>query len=431
MCMNGAYATNGMAPAGFGPIAEGLGGASQAIDTGNFSAINNAAALSLMSEQHRVEVGLSLMNIDAKTRHEPFSATSAADWFALPSLSYMTRRDRFVFGVGLFSQGGMGEDYGRNSFLSLDMNAMPPALTGLRDQSEVMVGRLIFPVAFQVTDQFSIGASLDAVYGRMTMKQALPRQGLMDMMTPGLQTLGTASADPMTAQGLGMANYAHFNFSKLDGWGLGGQLGALWQVTDQVTLGASYQFKTNMDDLEGNGSIDAGAGPFVQTMYGKVKIENFQWPATWKLGAAFQPTPDLLLVAEWKRYEWSSVMDALRIRFQPFMGGYINVDMLQQWSDQDVFSIGAQYALNPALRLRIGFNYADDPVPNDYLQHLGAAIVETHLSLGAGWTIDRQSQLDFAYTHAFESKETNNNPLVGLTSSMSQNIFSLSYSYRF
>lgn len=354
---------------------------------------------------------------------------SSAEWFVMPNVSYMVKSGRWSYGIGGFSQGGMGADYGRDSFLSVDPNSGIP--TGLPDESEVMIGRLILPVAFEATDRLSLGASVDLVYGRLTMKQAMPRLALEDMLTPGQQTLGVASVDPDTGAGIGSANYAHFDLDKLDNWGLGGQLGLTFKATDTFTLGASYQFETRMGDLEGDGVINAGVGNQFQSMAGSVKIEDFQWPATWKFGAAFRATDKLLLVADIKYYQWSDVMDSLKIRFTPDSGGFVNVDMFQRWDDQAVYSIGLQYTLNPRVKLRAGFNYGADPVPEEYLQHLGEAITEKHLMLGAGFTVGRNGQLDLAYTHSFEKTETNTNPLVGLTSSMSQDSFNLNYTHRF
>jgi long-chain fatty acid transport protein len=347
----------------------------------------------------------------------------------MPSVSYVVKNGHWSYGLGVFSQGGMGADYGRSSFLSMDPNS--GIATGLPDESAVMIGRLIFPVAFEATDRLSIGASIDAVYGRFTMKQLMPRQALEDMMTPGRQTLGVATADPVTAEGLGSANYAHFDLDNLDNWGFGGQVGLTFKATEALTFGASYQFETHMGDLEADGYIHAGVGDNYQSIPGRAKIKDFQWPATLKLGAAFRATDRLLLVADIKRYNWSDVLDSIKIRFTPDEGGYVNVDMYQKWDDQTVYSIGGEYTLNPRVKLRAGFNYGADPVPEEFLQHLGEAITEKHLMLGAGFKVGQSGQLDLAYTHTFENTETNTHPLVGLTSSMSQDSFNLNYSHTF
>ncbi len=424
------HATNGMALSGYGPISMSLGGAATAYDNGNFGAINNPATLALMEEGRRVEIGANLMNVAAGARIPGGpEADSSASWFLMPSLSYMVKTEDWAYGVGLFTQGGMGMDYGNNSFLSIDPNSAQP--TGLPDESEVMVGRLILPVAFNATDRLTLGGSLDVVYASLTMKQLLPQQALIDMLTPGQQTLGVAGVDPQTAEGLANANYAHFDLEKLDNWGFGGQIGLTFRATDALTLGASYQFETSMGDLEGDGRIKAGVGSMYQTISGKARIKDAQWPATIKLGAAWQASQRLLLVADIKRYNWSDVLESLKIRFTPDSGGFVNVDMYQKWKDQTVYSIGAEYVLNPKVKLRGGFNYGANPIPDKYLQHLGGAITEKHLMLGAGIKLGKSGQLDLAYAHTFENTATNSNPLVGLSSSLSQNSFNLNYAHHF
>ncbi len=244
---------------------------------------------------------------------------------------------------------------------------------------------------------------------------------LTDMMTPGLQTtLGVATADPSTAGVLGTDNFAHFDLEELDNWGFGGQVGLTFKATSALTFGASYQFETNLGDLEADADIHADPRGFFTTIPGEAKVKDFQWPATLKLGAAFRATDRLLLVADIKHYKWSDVLDSVRIRFRPDAGGFVNVDMYQKWDDQIVYSIGGEYTLNPQVKLRAGFNYGADPVPEIYLQHLGEAITEKHLMLGASFKIGYNGRLDLAYAHTFENEDTNSHNLVGLTGSLSR-----------
>jgi long-chain fatty acid transport protein len=438
LASSAAHATNGMALSGYGPIAMAMGGAAVAYDSGNSGAINNPATLALMPQGARFEVDVNMMHVDAETWMSGVgSASSEAEWFAMPSISYIVKSGRVSYGLGVFSQGGMGANYGKKSFLSADPVSGEP--TGLPDESEVMIGRLILPWALEVNDRLSIGASFDAVYGRMTMKQLVSRQGLFDMVLPGRQTLGVATFDLAAIVGLGPtalrlagANYAHFDLDKLDGWGVGGQVGLVFRASDTLAFGASYQFETHLEDLEADdASIHAGRGSNFVGIPGSAAIEDFQWPATIKVGAAWQATERLLLVADIKHYRWSDVLDSLKIRFEPDTGGTINIEMYQEWDDQTVFSIGGEYRLTPRVRLRAGFNYGKDPVPENYLQHLAEAITEKHLMLGAGVRVGKRGQFDLAYVHAFEAEETNTNPLIGLTSSMSQDSVNLSYSHRF
>lgn len=62
---------------------------------------------------------------------------------------------------------------------------------------------------------------------------------------------------------------------------------------------------------------------------------------------------------------------------------------------------------------------------------LGEAITEKPPLLDAGIKVGESGQLDLAYVHVFENTECNNNPLVGLTSSLSQNPFNRNYARNF
>ena len=425
-----AYATNGMALSGYGPVAMSMGGASTAYDNGNYGAINNPATLALMDTGSRVEAGMNIMHIDAQTWAPGMPRVdSEAEWFVMPTISYITHNGQWSYGIGMFSQGGLGADYGSSSFLSTDPVSGIP--TGLPDESEALVGRLIFPLAYAVSDNLTIGGSLDLVYARLTLKQLMPRAVLEDMLTPGRQTLGSARVDPVTADQLANINYAHFDLDKLDNSGLGGQIGFTYRATDRLTIGASYQFETRMGDLEGNSNLNVGIGANYTTVPGKGQIEDAQWPSTFKIGLAYQATDELKLVTDIKQYQWSDVLDTFKIRFRPDSGGFVDVDMTQKWDDLTVYSVGGEYILDSDIKLRAGFNYGKNPVPSRYLQHLGEAITEKHLMLGVGFKAGKNGQLDLAYTHTFENEDTNTNPLVGLTSSMSQDSFNINYSYRF
>ena len=140
-------ATNGMALSGYGPVATSLGGASQAYYNGNFGVINNPATLSLMDAGGRLEVGANVMYVNAQTwdsGERPVSST--AEWFVMPNISYMAKNGKWSYGIGGFSQGGVGADYGTGEFLS--RTPLTRAPTGLRDKSQLMIGRLqLGPVA--------------------------------------------------------------------------------------------------------------------------------------------------------------------------------------------------------------------------------------------------------------------------------------------
>jgi long-chain fatty acid transport protein len=57
-------ATNGMNLEGYGPIANGMGGAAFAYDNGTAAVINNPATLSLMRQGWRLDLALGMLGPD-------------------------------------------------------------------------------------------------------------------------------------------------------------------------------------------------------------------------------------------------------------------------------------------------------------------------------------------------------------------------------
>ena len=67
-------------------------------------------------------------------------------------------------------------------------------------------------------------------------------------------------------------------------------------------------------------------------------------------------------------------------------------------------SPGCRNAINAVHTVRCGFNYANNPVPDDMLNPLFPAIPTTHLTLGYGANLGKWS-VDVAYEHAFEESQ--------------------------
>ena len=123
-------ATNGMNLEGYGPEAAALGGASMAYDNGTAAVINNPATLGLMTEPARLDIALGMLGPHITVRSPASannifgvppnqSAKSSATAFFMPALGYARRSGNWVYGLGVFGQGGMGCEYDANSWRGL------------------------------------------------------------------------------------------------------------------------------------------------------------------------------------------------------------------------------------------------------------------------------------------------------------------------
>ena len=399
-----AAATNGMNLEAYGAKAGAMGGASFAHENGNSAMMNNPATLGLRKDGSNIGVGLTLLMPDVNTSMNhplagPMSAKSGGDRYWMPSISYVRKSGAFTYGVGMLAQGGMGTEYGSNSFLSNG--------TGMPMRSEVGFGRLMAPLAYNVNSDLTVAGQIDYVWAGMDVQ----------MLTPD-----------------GSGNHVSFSNSndftgKASGNGWAFKLGAHYKASDTLSFGATYHSKTDISDLEGDGTFTMG-GTAIPTRF---KVVDFQWPETYGVGVAWQATPQFMLAADIKHLGWKKSMKDFRLAMN--MGsGWMEMAMPQNWKDQTVIMIGGQYMLKPGLALRAGYNYAKNPVPDETLNPLFPATVQSHYTLGVGWNIGGGHTV--AGSVAFVPKVTRTNPNmfgVGMagTVSHSQTTLRMNYNYSF
>ncbi len=425
-----ARATNGMNMEGYGPISTGMGGASQAIDHGTAAMAQNPATLALMGEGARTDVALGLLGPDVRSSMAPFpTAKSAGTSYIMPALGYARRSGSLVYGIGVFAQGGMGTEYGANSFLA--------AGSGEPVRSELGVGRVLLPLAWNVTPDFAVGATLDFMWAGLDLRMAALASDLGALVTGGSGNLaaglqGTLPTLPPTAWArIDFSNSNDFTgAAKSTGWA--GKLGMVFRASPTLTLGASYQFESSLGDMKtsSNGASLSVQG-FPQAIPGRITVVDFQWPSMLSVGAAWQATPTLLLAADVKRVGWSDVMEDFRMRFDsraaPFDGS-VSFALPQDWKDQTVTSLGLAWSASSTLVLRAGVNLSSNPIPEALVNPLFPATEKRHYTAGVGWQLSPAGALNASLTVAPTSTIVNG---MGVKVTHSQRNLQLMYSHRF
>jgi long-chain fatty acid transport protein len=426
---------------GYGPEAHAMGGASMAYDNGTAATMNNPATLALMPEGHRFDAALGGLFPSITASVPGMSADSTATAFYMPAIGWANKSDGLVYGAGVFSQGGMGTEYGANTFMA--------AGSGENVRSEVGVGRFIVPLAYEMSDTVTVGGTLDYVWAGMDLKMALTGAQFGDMVAAlgGSQTFGTVSgsmastlAGAFGGGSLTAMNWARVDFSnssaftgQAQGGGFAFKLGATFKASSDLTLGATFHSKTSMGDLTTTSAsmsmnVDGpavGGVPTTIPVTGSISVHNFQWPQTIGLGAAYQASDDLLLVADFKRIGWKDVMKDFNLTFtadatqaDPVATGFglggqvVDMGMIQNWDDQNVIQIGAAYKVSSEFTVRGGINVANNPVPDQYMHPLFPAVAKTNLSAGFGYAFSKQSSIDASFAYVPTNTVTGGNGVV-------------------
>ena len=379
-----AFATNGMLLEGYGPVATGMGGASMAYDNGTAAMMNNPATLGLMANGSRLDAALGHMAPDVTLEMGPDKYKSKADSFYMPAIGWVKKDGDMTYGLGVFAQGGMGVDFRDVQPFGGDL------------YSQVSVGRVILPFAYNVNEQLSVGATIEYVWANLDLQM-----GSMFEFRDSSDFTGEAT-----------------------GSGFAGKLGFVYQVNEQFNIGGVYHTKGNIGDLTGaNGTFMGNDAKFT--------FKGFDMPAVIGLGMSFQANEKLMIAADVKQIQWSDTMKTpeLHVDLDP------NNPMLfeQNWKDQTVFSIGAAYQFSNEFTGRIGANLADNPVPDDTLNPLFPATVKNHYTLGFGYLFNDAQSVDFSLTHAPATTATAvaPNQMAGAKIKHGQTNWQLMYSHRF
>ena len=358
-------ATNGMLMEGYGPISEGMGGTAMAFDNGAAAMANNPATLGLMADGNRLDVALGYLGPNVRWKMGNQETRSDAKSFFMPAIGYVRKDGNLAYGIGIYSQGGMGTDF----------------MDSMNMYSQVIIGKVILPVAYSVNEKLTLGATLEYLWAGMDL-----------VMGPFYFKNGSDFSGSAT------------------GWGISGKVGVTYKVNNTITLGAAYQLKGNIGDLTGRGAT----------------VQGMDMPATLGIGISAQVTDQLMLAFDYKRIFWSNSMQTVTIS----QNG-ITMGMPQNWKDQNVFAIGLAYQVNPQLTLRAGANIANNPINSSYLVPLFPAIVKNHYTLGFGYQFDKQHSVDASFAYAPKVTENNGLNFAGTSSSHSQTAFQLMYSFRF
>ena len=375
-------ATNGDNLMSIGPISRSMGGVGIAAPQDAISAVfSNPAAMCFGPYCPGTEVNfggtLFMPRVDASvnTNGTVISSSSEKKVYAIPafglSVPITNTLPLWRFGLAAYGVSGLGVDY-RNTpidnprFFNFGPAGQFPLVAGEFTQLQIM--KFSPSIAFQPNNSISIGAGVHIDYANLDLR-----------------------------------NGSSFNY------GIGGQAGILFKLTDEITIGATYVSPQQVNykqvkDFDGDGISD------------NLKLEQ---PHQAGVGLSVEPVKGMLLLeVDGKWINWERAK------------GYDDFD----WRDQWVVAVGAQIKPTKEFAIRLGYNYGNNPVrthdgfvgatpagpamtsvqgkslPTYYFETFRIigfpAIVKQHATVGLGYEISNKFALNAGYTHAFKDNIT-------------------------
>ncbi len=330
------------------------------------------------------------------------------DDFAIAPHLYASHQlnDKFTVGLGVFIPFASGTEYDRDSVLRYNVNQMKMTAIDINPN-----------IAYKINDRHRVSVGVMGQYMDASLRQYANWGAFAAKATKNPKLYGNADG-----------------FAEVEGndWGMGYTLGYLWDVNDQVRVGASYRSKVEYT-LEGRAkwkpdnplyqSKGKPALSFIQSpmtaggmgyaadegvsvklvtpesfsLHGKVDLDN-QWTAfgdvTWTRHSRFNKI-DI-------QFENPKVVqDAQKSTPQKPVTTISDTTTLQpNWRDSYKFSLGAAYQYTDDLQLRFGVAYDQSPVKSaDYRLSTMPDNDRIWFSVGAKYDINESSSLNLGYSY--------------------------------
>lgn len=394
------YSTNGPQVIGFSAASNALGG-SGLVAVADTSALNmNPAALSLLRES-RLDVTpvvvdpilehKDVFSNDVEGQRSPFMFGNLG--FAMPSRSIKG----LTYGFGVFSQGGFGTDF-RNLNTAF----------GTQDGTSSFLRYVRFAAgaSYKVTKSLSIGITPYLGYSDFSVR-----------LFPGTSAPGFAGfgIKDTCARNLGFGSLGGDCPSDLV---YGAKIGAMYEVSPELRFGIAYTTPVSFDYDDGKGTLNFSSVGLGLVDY-DVKADGFKWAQQLDFSMAAQATDDLLLALTVSWINWDAVNNftiTATNPTNPLAPSNVTLVIPLEWQDQAVVAAGLSYTLweKPNIEdqfvIRLGYNYSNNPIPNETLSPLTPLIVEHRLSGGIGYRFTPHWSLDASTLYGLSNSVTYTNP---------------------
>nr|WP_321356752.1 outer membrane protein transport protein [uncultured Draconibacterium sp.] len=395
------FATDGYFSVGYGTINKGLAGAGIAFYQGSLINGNPAGNVFLGT---KYQLGVNFFNPNRKytvsgnaTEQDMFPLTngtieSDSKLFLMPSAgaNWMVS-DNSSISAALFGNGGMNTDYPTATFYDMSSET-----TGVNLAQ--MYGNITY--SQKLGEKHSIGVTGVLAYQYFEAK--------------GLMSFGDFSSNAAALSGNGTDS----------GFGYGFKIGYLGQLTDNFSIGVTYQSKVWMSEFDDYAGLFAEQG-------------DFDIPSSWTAGIAWEVAQDFTVMADVKQIMYNDVKSIGNPMLPNLMTSPLGTDEGAGfgWDNIMVYKLGLNYAGIDTWEFRAGLSIGDNPIPSSEVMFniLAPGVIENQIALGLSKEVGKSgNQLHVAFNYAMNSNVEGPNPMASQqTIDIEMNQFELELGFSF
>lgn len=366
----------------------------------------NPAALVFMNHAFDFSVGVSAVSAHAKYSHDGYSEKTENP-LSTPLYAYAGFKvyDNFAAGIALTTPYGSSLKWPRD-------------WKGSNLIQDIALRSYVLQPTFsyKITDKLSIGAGLDLAIGNVKLSRALFSPAEFQDLGNALTGVVPESMIKLIRQYEGVVPVS----ATLDGKAkvhAGFNVGVMFDVSEKVTVGASYRSKIKMKVKEGNAEMNyvsrkveelfitleqatAGSPKPIRVPpmnEGTFKAE-LPLPSNTTLGVSYRPTNRWELALDLQYVGWQAY-DSLNVQFtQNVLNGY-SIKAEKDYKNTIIARVGAQYETTDRLDLRAGVYFDQSPIRSGNYNPETPGMNKLGLSAGLTFEPVNHLQIDFAFLY--------------------------------
>ena len=412
----------------------GMGHVGAGMKLGAESMHFNPAGLAFLRTNMDYSLGISAIMAKAKYSYDGYSAKTDNP-VGTPLYAYAGFKiyDNLAAGIGLTTPYGNSLKWPKNwagagliQDISLKSYVIQPTLS------------------YKITDRLSIGVGLQLAWGNVNLSRALMSAGDLqrigaefESFLPLLASVPSnviSDADKQAMQEMvALMKNAEVPpaYARLGGnahMRVGFNVGIMYDVCDQVTVGLSYRSKIKMRVKEGEASLNyanrriedlfanmedllAKYGPMLNQLLG-VTIPNISipkydegsfraelpLPSNTTLGVSYRPTDRWELALDLQYVGWNAY-DSLNVHFNEPELGIAPIKAEKNYKNSMTYRIGASYKTTDRLVLRAGVYYDQSPIRKKLYNPETPGMNKLGLSAGLTFEPYKGLQFDVAFLY--------------------------------
>jgi long-chain fatty acid transport protein len=246
-------------------------------------------------------------------------------------------------------------------------------------------------VAWRILPNLSVGAGMMITWGSVNLNKGLVTPSTMDAV--------------LAAYGYdyryGDTTPASVNLKGKAQTRVGLNVGAMWDITNQWTVGFSYRSRMDMKVKAGTATVNYASGPAEMIMESKnvglINSANFTatmpCAAIYSIGVSYKPVSKLTLALDAQLTGWNAYKE-LDIEFLSEQASAFNQYIEKEYKNSWLFRVGGEYKLTDRFDVRAGLVLDTTPVDDTHYNPETPGMTKIEPSVGVSFRPIKQMSID-------------------------------------